>query len=52
MTPEELKSLAERKLGQGATVRVTRQGWVAERGRARVTAKTRDTLIWFLERMR
>jgi hypothetical protein len=55
VTLKQLEGLAVRKLGKGATVRVTREGWVAERvggaGRSRVTAKTRDILAWFLEQM-
>jgi hypothetical protein len=46
-----LVDLAERKLGSGAIIRVTAEGWVAVLGTTRVTAKTRDTLVWFLEQM-
>lgn len=53
--PKWLKSLAERKLGDGALVRVVNGEWLAERGdkngRTRVTANDRDTLVWFLEQM-
>jgi hypothetical protein len=53
--PRWLKDLAERKLGKDATVRVDDGEWVAERvsraGRTRVTGRTRDTLVWFLEQM-
>lgn len=50
-----LMDLAERKLGQGATIRITRDGWVAERTedgkRTRVSGKSRDILEWFLREM-
>ena len=50
-----LMDLAERKLGPGATIRITREGWIAERiakgNRTRVTGKTRDILEWFLREM-
>ena len=53
--PLWLVALAERKLGAGAVVRVVGGEWVAERvtpkGRSKVTAKNRDTLVWFLEQM-
>lgn len=55
MTLDSLVELAERKLGKGATVQLTREGWIAKvdtaKGTLRATAKTKDTLIWFLERM-
>ena len=53
--PRWLTGLAERKLGAGAVVRVIGGEWVVERvttkGRSKVTAKNRDTLVWFLEQM-
>ena len=57
--PRWLIELAERKLGSGAAVRVIDGEWLAERtvqhvsgpGRTRVTAATRDVLVWFLEQM-
>ncbi len=57
--PRWLTELAERKLGSGAVVRMVDGEWLAERtvthvsglGRTRVTAATRDVLVWFLEQM-
>lgn len=50
-----LMDLAERKLGPGATIRITREGWIAEQvtdgKRTRVTGKSRDVLEWFLNQM-
>lgn len=52
---EQVEELAARKLGEGATVRSTSEGWVAERyahgNRTRVTGKTLDVLGWFLTQM-
>lgn len=54
--PDKLDALAERKLGPGATVRVTREGWRAERACGdtaikSVSGKTWNALATFLERM-
>lgn len=50
-----LMDLAERKLGEGATIRITRDGWVAERiangKRMRVMGQSRAILEWFLREM-
>lgn len=46
-----LMDLAERKLGEGVKIRITREGWIAERGGTRVTGKTRRILEWFLREM-
>ena len=50
-----LIELAERKLGPGAVIRISKQGWIAERVTTdditRVTGKTRDVLEWFLKQM-
>lgn len=50
-----LVELAERKLGNGATVRESYGEWIAERlssfGRTKVTGGSRDILVWFLEQM-
>ena len=51
-----LTLLARRKLGEGAIIRVSESEWIAERTtrggqRTRVTGKTRDILVWFLEQM-
>lgn len=55
MTKNEILALARRKLGPGATVRTSSEGFVAEyttpKGRTRVTAHDADTLAWFLEQM-
>lgn len=65
MTDRELVELAERKLGKGATVRTTREGWLAERvhdiassstcariaATRTVVAKTRNAFVLFLEQM-
>jgi len=49
--PLWLVALAERKLGAGAVVRVVGGEWIAECGRVRLTTRSRDTLVWFLEQM-
>lgn len=50
-----LIELAERKLGEGVTIRISSEGWIAEQrtatNRTRVTAMTRDTLEWALKQM-
>lgn len=52
---KKVEELAVRKLGKGATVRPTREGWVAEKydqgKRTSVTGKTLDILEWFLNQM-
>jgi len=57
--PAQLNALAVRKLGPSATVRTTREGWIAElverQGATvnikRVTGRTWSALAMFLERM-
>jgi len=51
--PRWLTDLAERKLGNGAIVKMVDGLWAAEivtrSGHTRISAKTRDILVWLLE---
>jgi hypothetical protein len=49
--PQQLAVLAERKLGQGATIRATSEGWSAQHQNKRVAGKTWISLVLSLENM-
>jgi hypothetical protein len=53
MTTGQLVELAKRKIGQGATVKMTSDGWIAlsASGSRRAIGKTREALAKMLERM-
>jgi hypothetical protein len=53
MTTGQLVQLAERKIGEGATVKLTSDGWIAfsASGGKRAIGKTREALARMLERM-